>query len=390
MQKTAKNWWKLITLMLTLVLVVSVIPNSAFAADSLQGDTNGNGTVDVTITISEGVDGFYTTPQGVQLVKQELNIPYFDLDLYGLSGYYYNPDCYSGTQTAGTKEVAYGYVTTMHAFIYATERYVYGLDPEDCGKGEMDISDAVSWSGGVGSSFMKFWNGSTNLNYYLDYQFPLGRVGWGSTSDQQALTDGAAIDIHLIKADSVSGSQYSYFVNDDGTFDHGKVTEGETKTLTLRKTISSYGVETLSEPVTNSGVYYISVDDFDTQKVTEWKSLGTTNEDGQITIPNTLSPGKYYISCIGGVDGTGERGPAAYVLTVKEFVEFKYGDVNNDGVVNAYDASLLLQYAAGKLTSSDIVVGAADVSGDGSANAYDASLILQYAAGKITEFPVEK
>lgn len=66
-------------------------------------------------------------------------------------------------------------------------------------------------------------------------------------------------------------------------------------------------------------------------------------------------------------------------------VMFK-GDVNGDGVVDAQDASLVLQLVAKKIapTADGIVYAAADVNGDGKVDAQDASLILQYAAKKIS------
>lgn len=62
------------------------------------------------------------------------------------------------------------------------------------------------------------------------------------------------------------------------------------------------------------------------------------------------------------------------------------GDVNGDGVVDAQDASLVLQLVAKKIapTADGIVYAAADVNGDGKVDAQDASLILQYAAKKIS------
>ncbi len=63
-----------------------------------------------------------------------------------------------------------------------------------------------------------------------------------------------------------------------------------------------------------------------------------------------------------------------------------FGDVNSDGNVNLYDASLVAQYAIALPVANfnDVV---ADVSGDGNVNLYDASLIAQYAVGLITKFP---
>lgn len=371
-----------------MAMLLALLPMQSIAATTLQGDTDESGTVDVTLTISEGIDNFYTTKEGYQLVKESLSVPYFDLALYGLDQYYYNPDCYaSGYQTAGTKDVANGVVTVMHVFIYATERFMMGYDPNECGKGDCDISPYISWTQGVGSTFMKFWNGSTNLNYYVNYQYPLGRPGWGSTSDQIALTDGDAIDIHLIQDGHVSGSQYSFFELANGKRDAAKVNKGESLTLTLNKTTSSYGTITLYSPAKNNAVYYIDEDEYDGSNVTAWKTLGNTNDDGKITIPGTLNVGTYLISCKGVVDGTGERGPAAFRLTVKEKVDLQYGDVNEDGTITSYDASMVLQYCAETGNTEEMVIGAADVDGDGNITAYDASLILRRSAGLITEFP---
>lgn len=98
--------------------------------------------------------------------------------------------------------------------------------------------------------------------------------------------------------------------------------------------------------------------------------------------------GTYLISCKGVVDGTGERGPAAFRLTVKEKVDFQYGDVNQDGEITAADASIALRYAVNPDGEfEDMELKAADVNGDGKITSADASMILQYTVGKLTEFP---
>lgn len=64
------------------------------------------------------------------------------------------------------------------------------------------------------------------------------------------------------------------------------------------------------------------------------------------------------------------------------------GDVDGDGFVDEWDASLILQYAVGLLQDGgayDLAWG--DVDGDGVADDRDASLILQYAGGLIDKFP---
>ncbi len=65
------------------------------------------------------------------------------------------------------------------------------------------------------------------------------------------------------------------------------------------------------------------------------------------------------------------------------------GDVSLNGIVQAYDASLVLQNVVGSLTLNSIQQQVADVSGSAGITAYDASLILQYVVGIIKSFPAE-
>lgn len=51
------------------------------------------------------------------------------------------------------------------------------------------------------------------------------------------------------------------------------------------------------------------------------------------------------------------------------------GDVSNDGVINAFDASVLLNDIVGALAADNKLVG--DFNGDGVINALDASAILK-------------
>ena len=65
------------------------------------------------------------------------------------------------------------------------------------------------------------------------------------------------------------------------------------------------------------------------------------------------------------------------------------GDANNDGVVDSYDVTLILQYLAEYIGRDDINYAACDVDGDGVVDSYDATLILQYLAEYISFFPAE-
>lgn len=281
-------------------MVLSLLPVSALADSDLYGDTNRNGTIDVILTISEGTDNFYEPETGEQLLLRELSMPYFDLALYDLEEYYYNPNCYAdGLQSAGDATMAEGVVTTMHLFIYATEVFMCGIDPKDAGEGlgaeyiagygkRREEGQYLSWTGGVGSSFMTFWNNSTNLNYFLDYQYPLGRPGWGSTSDQQALQDGTAIEVHLIQDPNVQGSQYGYFADAAGAMDAGSVKEGSTPTLTLYQTNSWYGGTNEPSPRTNAAVYAVNESEYCGEAVSKWTKIGDTDANGRIEKQNGL------------------------------------------------------------------------------------------------------
>lgn len=63
------------------------------------------------------------------------------------------------------------------------------------------------------------------------------------------------------------------------------------------------------------------------------------------------------------------------------------GDVNESGVISAYDASLVLQFLTNQVTLTSTQEQAADVMGDGSVTAMDASYVLQFVVGKISGFP---
>ncbi len=75
-------------------------------------------------------------------------------------------------------------------------------------------------------------------------------------------------------------------------------------------------------------------------------------------------------------------------------VRFTAGDVDDDGLILAYDAALALQHSVGldPLPDADPLPwenwrdSTANVDGGGGITAYDAALILQYSAGIITEF----
>ncbi len=81
----------------------------------------------------------------------------------------------------------------------------------------------------------------------------------------------------------------------------------------------------------------------------------------------------------------------------ENFGAVDYGDLDENGEIQAFDASVLMQYVVGMnpLPFLDPLpwglqrINAGDVDGNEELQAYDAALILQYSIGLITQFPVE-
>lgn len=396
--------------------------------------------VTVSFSITEGYNNFHKVPgKDTVMMDQTLTVPYFDLSLYGLERYYYNPYCYQDAngkaqsqQKAGTPEDAYNHITLMHAYIVATEIYRLGYDPSRVGTGESYRADpsrfsnanpdaAISWTQGVGSSFMDFWEHGTNMNYYVNYTYPLGFPGWGSTSDQILIYDGDDITLHLITGRG-SGSRFGVFtVNDaDGKFqdsdirDEFTVDQGQKVKLTLYWTNTTSTYNTKFEKMGNQPLYWLPYG-YDPSDVSNWNrtALGvspepleegatlpapvmSTDANGNITINTAgVAPGTYYIGALGGftegggVDQDGfvstgaEAGASYFKLTINEY-NGKLGDADGDTLITGNDALLVLQYVAGY--NKDLNEGFINVDGDDIVTGNDALEILRYVAGYITSF----
>lgn len=72
-----------------------------------------------------------------------------------------------------------------------------------------------------------------------------------------------------------------------------------------------------------------------------------------------------------------------------ELSSLLYGDVDNNGDVDSYDASLVLQYNLSLITLDADALKRGDVDGSGVVDSYDGSLILKYDLGLLSKFPVE-
>lgn len=67
----------------------------------------------------------------------------------------------------------------------------------------------------------------------------------------------------------------------------------------------------------------------------------------------------------------------------------KYGDIDNNGVVNSFDMAYLLQYLKGMIVLTGDEAIAADLDADGDVNSIDLAWMRKYNLGEINLFPAE-
>lgn len=372
---------KLISIMLALLMILTCAP-AAFA-DEVPSVT-------VYLSVSKKTD--FQVMNGRTMALQEITVPYFDLELYGLEDFYYNPDCYAGgsreTQSAGTAETAYGNITMLHLFIYATEVIYNGLSPSEAGKGW--LADEGNWngfsvSGTVGSSYCKFWNFGNNATYFLNYEYPLGRAEWGASCDQILLKSGDIVWARYNAHDPNGNGAYYFFNGHEDTWIMAE--QGDTVGLILRSAASTddqNGGDTYFIEITSPTNVYVTKGAAPT-KHSDLAPVGQTDANGIFELDTSeMEPGTYYIT-------TNTWDPAVAILYLSEAEKpaVIYGDLTGDGEVDVFDAAKAYSIANGKSSASDAQKTALDVNGDGEIDVFDAAIIYSYANGKRNNFPVE-
>ena len=373
--------------LIAFTLMFTMFPVSAFAADA-EEETN---SVEIYLSVSHDAN-FFKTPEDEVIAFKKITVPYFDLALYGLQQYYFSSETYGKDEDyegegkpesdiePGTAEGAYGKVTMLHAFIYATEIFYCGIDPEDAGKGylkeqELVGSNVFSPEGSTGSMYIRmFWGMDENFNYYHNYKYPLASEGWGSTADQILLHDGDIVTLGHF-------SNWSFHQDPKSVFNFIKAGEKtvvaeveQNKTIDLTVYLAGKGgnYTTAHTPRTERpGVYYIPLDDLDDGVVTRWYYLGDADENGNIAFEAWMEPGEYLV-CVSGQYGEELTNaivstPGGIILNIKESTIS--GDVNNDGAVNIFDLIGLREYL---LKGDTEINGAnADLNSDGTTNIFD-------------------
>ena len=336
-------------------------------------------------------DTFESCEQSGQTVAlKKVTVPYFDLALYGLEDFYFASEDYgpaSGDPTGGpgsaldpgTKEFAYGKITMLHLFLYATEVYYLGIDPADAGKGYLANNgimgtDIFNYSGSTGSIFLQnIWNYDLNLNYYLNYEYPLASAGWGSTCDQILLREGDIVTLGHF-------SDWSFFNDTTSIFnyivaDKTDPVQGDKIKLELYHAgADMYGTYNTAHTLIDysPSVYCTPVNDIVSGDVTTWQYVGNAEADGSLVVDTSkLAPGEY-IFALAGQPGKENSGvicstPGGIRLTIHEKPVVK-GDINGDGVINSTDVMALFNAIN---SGDDLDATVADVNGDGVIDARD-------------------
>ena len=336
---------------------------------------------------------------GETMALKKVTVPYFDLELYGLENFYFASENYgpaSGDPTGGpgsaldpgTKEFAYGKITMLHLFIYATEVYYLGIDPADAGKGYLADNgmgtDIFNYSGSTGSIFLQnIWNYDLNLNYYLNYEYPLASAGWGSTCDQILLRDGDIVTLGHF-------SDYSFFNDTTSIFnyivaDKTDPVQGDKIKLELYHAgADMYGTYNTAHTLIDysPSVYCTPVNDIVSGDVTTWQYVGNAEADGSLVVDtSTLAPGEY-IFALAGQPGKENSGvicstPGGIRLTIHEKPVVK-GDLNGDGVIDSTDVMALFNAIN---SGDDLDATVADVNGDGVIDARDVMALYNIIKG---------
>ncbi len=366
---------RLLSLFMALAMILTLVPVSVFAEG--QDDNS------VTVYFSASHDDQYMVGEATDEVMalKKIEVPYFDLADYGLEEFYFASEDYnSGSQGGGTQESAEGKVTMLHLFIYATEVFYCGVDPDEAGQGylaDQDIlgTDVLTISGLSGSAFTEnFWGYDMNLNYYLNYEYPLASAGWGATCDQILLEDGDVVTLGHF-------SSWSFYLDSTAVFNYIKAgddtvtataTKGEEVELSVYHAGSDGSADytTAHNPVTcEPEVYYTSVDSLKTGNkggnVTEWTYAGTADENGKITLDTSdMEAGEYVVSIAGqyGADYTDDicSAPGSIVLKVEEPENTAVYQTSFYGHTAQLNSFKLYTYKNGVKGDTDLLAGAED------------------------------
>lgn len=321
---------KLLALLLSVFMILSLIPTSAFAqVRDANKETDG---IDVQFSFSHDENFVVAKNHGglssKPMAKERVKLKYFDLANYGLENFYFHNGSYGkDDEVKGTAETAKGHITLLHLYIYMAEVYYLGIDPDNVGEGALRDhigTELFSMGGKAGSLyFTGFLNFDSNLNYYVNGKFPQASEGWGATADQIELKDGDDIQIGHFSNTNFYGSKLAGF---NALNCKSEVNAGELLNITAER----HWQDIMSSESSGTGIFpsnvkqlkVIKASDFTHEKLSECNALKTLdkNEDGSFDLDTTgMATGRYYIAMEGQIDPEQDKvtsTPAVAILDV--------------------------------------------------------------------------
>lgn len=158
---------------------------------------------------------------------------------------------------------------------------------------------------------------------------------------------------------------------------YGTVTGYEGSTTELMSAENNYEFIGIPNPYTTTTTTTMTTTTT-TTTTTATAAASTTGKTTASTAPSASTTGKTTAS-------TTATGTPVTTTTTAPAAQYKLGDVNSDGKINASDATAVLQYYARTATGKDGGLNkeqqtAADVNKDGKINSVDATIILSYYA----------
>lgn len=313
-------------------------------SDGTAEETDFSATAEIQQEETETVEVYFSVSHDNNYVSQgnrpasltKLRVPYFDLALYGLENMYLAQGRdESGNLIPGTKETARNKVTMLHLFIYATEVLYCGVDEADAGKGYLKTqgilgSDVMRLTGKAGSIyFTQFWGMDQNLNYYLNYEYPLALPGLGATADQIVLGDEDVVTLGHF-------SDWGFYTDEKAGFNYLKIDTEITQAEADKARKDTISVEvyhagagdqyqTKQEKMTGEyELYYMPVNKLVSGQINTWNYLGTTDENGDLAVNlKDIPTGEYFVG-VEGQPGSSTSAicstPGGIYLTVTESV----------------------------------------------------------------------
>ena len=366
---------KLLALLLSLFMILSLIPASAFAevhrapasADGV--DVQFSFSHDENFVVAKNHSGVSSKP----MAKERVKLKYFDLANYGLEKFYFHTGSYGkDDEVKGTAETAKGHITLLHLYIYMAEVYYMGIDPDDVGQGalrEKIGTELFSMNGKAGSMYLtSFLNFDSNLNYYVNGEFPQASEGWGATADQIELNDGDDVQIGHFTNTNFFGSKLAGF---NVLNCKEEANAGERLSITAERhwqnLMKPDGSGTGIFPSNVSKLSVIKASDFTHEKISECNAFKTLdkNEDGSFELDTTgMATGRYFIAMEGQKDPEQDKvvsTPAVAILDVTGAEEEKHEEKFAVSIKGMHGAQIksgkLYTYKNGVKGSKNILEG---------------------------------